>query len=108
MPNSPSAKKRLRQSVDRRARNRVVRTTIRNHIKKVRTAIAAGDTYQVNYTFPLRATFEGDPWALFADLAAAQRAEYCAYVDLGRAHAERAGERYVPTYLNAPHTAGKH
>ena len=31
-----------------------------------------------------------------------------AYVDLGRAHAERAGERYVPTYLNAPHTAGKH
>jgi len=43
MPNSPSAKKRLRQSVDRRARNRVVRTTIRNHIKKVRTAIAAGD-----------------------------------------------------------------
>ena len=31
-----------------------------------------------------------------------------AYVDLGRAHAERAGERYVPTYLKAPHTAGKH
>ena len=43
MPNSPSAKKRLRQSIDRRARNRVVRTTIRNHIKKVRTAIAGGD-----------------------------------------------------------------
>ena len=43
MPNSPSAKKRLRQSVDRRARNRVVRTTIRNQIKKVRAAIAGGD-----------------------------------------------------------------
>jgi small subunit ribosomal protein S20 len=39
MPSSPSAKKRLRQSIDRRARNRVVRT----QIKKVRTAIAAGD-----------------------------------------------------------------
>ena len=43
MPNSPSAKKRLRQSIDRRARNRVVRSTIRTQIKKVRTAIAAGD-----------------------------------------------------------------
>ena len=53
-------------------------------IGRIKDAIAAGDTYQVNYTFPLRATFEGDPWALFADLAAAQRAEYCAYVDLGR------------------------
>ena len=53
-------------------------------IDRIKDAIAAGDTYQVNYTFPLRATFEGDPWALFADLTAAQRAEYCAYVDLGR------------------------
>ena len=43
MPNSPSAKKRLRQSIDRRARNRVVRSTLRTQIKKVRTAIAAGD-----------------------------------------------------------------
>lgn len=43
MPSSPSAKKRLRQSIDRRARNRVVRSTLRTQIKKVRTAIAAGD-----------------------------------------------------------------
>jgi small subunit ribosomal protein S20 len=43
MPNSPSAKKRLRQSLDRRARNRAVRTTIRNQIKKCRAAIAGGD-----------------------------------------------------------------
>ena len=43
MPNSPSAKKRLRQSIDRRGRNRMVRTSIRNQIKKVRTAIADGD-----------------------------------------------------------------
>ncbi len=53
-------------------------------ISRIKDAIAAGDTYQVNYTFPLRATFEGDPSALFADLTAAQRAEYCAYIDLGR------------------------
>ena len=53
-------------------------------IGRIKDAIAAGDTYQINYTFPLRATFEGDPWALFTNLAAAQRADYCAYVDMGR------------------------
>ena len=30
-----------------------------------------------------------------------------AYIDLGRAHADRVGERYVPTHLSAP-AAGKH
>ena len=53
-------------------------------IGRIKNAIAAGDTYQINYTFPLRALFEGDAWALFANLAAAQRADFCAYVDLGR------------------------
>ena len=43
MPNSASAKKRLRQSLDRRARNRTVRSSLRSQIKKVRTAIAGGD-----------------------------------------------------------------
>ena len=31
-----------------------------------------------------------------------------AYVDLGRAHADKAGERYVPTHLSAPAATGKH
>ncbi len=56
----------------------------RQALAGIKEAIAAGDTYQANYTFHLRTTFAGDPWALFADLAAAQRADYCAYVDLGR------------------------
>jgi small subunit ribosomal protein S20 len=43
MPNSPSAKKRLRQSLDRRARNRAQRSSLRSQIKKVRTTIAGGD-----------------------------------------------------------------
>jgi small subunit ribosomal protein S20 len=43
MPNSASAKKRLRQSLDRRARNRVARTTLRTQIKKCRATIAGGD-----------------------------------------------------------------
>ena len=40
VPNSSSAKKRLRQSVRRRGRNRAFRTALRNAIKKVRTAVA--------------------------------------------------------------------
>jgi small subunit ribosomal protein S20 len=43
MPNSVSAKKRLRQSLDRRARNRTVRSTVRSQIRKLRTTIAGGD-----------------------------------------------------------------
>jgi para-aminobenzoate synthetase/4-amino-4-deoxychorismate lyase len=35
----------------------------------------------VNYTFRLRTRFEGDPWALFGDLALAQQAQYAAFVD---------------------------
>lgn len=43
MPNSASAKKRLRQNDARRKANRSVRSTLRTQVKKVRTAIAAGD-----------------------------------------------------------------
>ncbi len=53
-------------------------------LKRIKAAIARGDTYQANFTFPLRADFAGDPRALFAALSAAQRAEYGAYLDLGR------------------------
>lgn len=43
MPNSVSAKKRLRQSLDRRARNRAARSALRTVIRKVRSTIATGD-----------------------------------------------------------------
>ncbi len=50
----------------------------------IRAQIAAGNTYQANFTFLLRAAFSGDPWALFATLSAAQAAPYAAYIDTGR------------------------
>ncbi|HEU4480038.1 MAG TPA: aminodeoxychorismate synthase component I [Pyrinomonadaceae bacterium] len=53
-------------------------------ILRIREFIAAGDTYQVNYTFPLVATFKGDPLSWFRRLCSAQGAAYCAYFDLGR------------------------
>jgi small subunit ribosomal protein S20 len=43
MPNSVSAKKRLRQSLDRRDHNRTLRSALRSQLRKLRTAITAGD-----------------------------------------------------------------
>jgi small subunit ribosomal protein S20 len=43
MPNSASAKKRLRQSQDRRLHNRAIKSALRTQIRKVRTAAQAGD-----------------------------------------------------------------
>jgi para-aminobenzoate synthetase/4-amino-4-deoxychorismate lyase len=51
---------------------------------RISERIAAGDTYQVNFTFPLEAPLEEEPAALFARLLAAQRPRHAAYVDLGR------------------------
>ena len=43
MPNHEDAKKRHRQSLERRARNRHYKKTVRSRVKDVRTAAAAGD-----------------------------------------------------------------
>ena len=43
MPTTKSAKKRLRQSLVRRTRNRSVKSTLKTHLRKVRDAVAAGD-----------------------------------------------------------------
>jgi small subunit ribosomal protein S20 len=40
MPNTSSAKKRMRQDAVRRARNRSTKANLRNQLKKVRTAIS--------------------------------------------------------------------
>ena len=65
----------LTPSVDRVAFDRAF-ADIRRHIGE-------GDTYQVNYTFDLRGRFSGDPFSLFAELAATQRGRYSAYIHTG-------------------------
>ncbi len=52
-------------------------------IDRIRNYIAAGDTYQVNYTFPMYADFCGSPYAWFRQLCDAQRADYCTYLNTG-------------------------
>ena len=43
MPHTKSAKKRHRQSLERRAKNRATISAIKSQVKKVRAAIAVGD-----------------------------------------------------------------
>jgi len=43
MPNTNSAKKRLRQNVVHRKRNRSIKSEIRSQLRKVRESLTAGD-----------------------------------------------------------------
>ena len=69
--NTPSLQHSISSSAFRRA------------IAAIRRKIAAGETYQVNYSFRLRAPFRGDFSALAAALLAEGRTSYGAYLDLG-------------------------
>jgi para-aminobenzoate synthetase / 4-amino-4-deoxychorismate lyase len=53
-------------------------------VARIRELIAAGETYQVNHTFRLRAGIAGDERGLYRDVALAQRGGFAAYVNLGR------------------------
>jgi small subunit ribosomal protein S20 len=51
-----SAKKRLRQSIERRAKNRAVKSAIKTQVRKVREAIMAGDLARADAEFRFAAT----------------------------------------------------
>ncbi len=53
-------------------------------IARIRADIAAGETYQVNYTMRLAAPFAGSDLELFKHLVRAQNCLYAAYADTGR------------------------
>jgi para-aminobenzoate synthetase / 4-amino-4-deoxychorismate lyase len=52
-------------------------------VAAIRSRIAAGDTYQVNYTFRLRAEINGDEGDLYRDLCLSQRGGYGAHLSGG-------------------------
>ncbi len=52
--------------------------------RDIKDYIRAGDTYQINYTFRLRAPFASDPWGLFVRMIQAQGYGYGAYVNTGK------------------------
>ena len=55
----------------------------RDRVERIREWIAAGDSYQVNLTFPLRAPFAGDARALYRRLCLAQRGDFHAHLEIG-------------------------
>jgi len=52
-------------------------------IEAIKNYIAAGDTYQVNFTDELRFEFSGTPAAMFTALQARQPVSYAAFLNLG-------------------------
>lgn len=56
----------------------------RRAIHSIKDYIESGDTYQINFTFPLRGTLIGDSFSCFRSIAESQGAAYSAYLDTGR------------------------
>ncbi len=62
----------------------ISREDYREAVRRIREHLLAGNTYQVNYTFRLRAAFAGEPWELFLRMAASQQGLYGAFLHAGR------------------------
>ncbi|MFP7478255.1 aminodeoxychorismate synthase component I [Terribacillus saccharophilus] len=59
----------------------ISKTAYEQAIQTIKNEIAAGNTYQTNYTMRLRTRFADDPAALFSQMQRAQRADYTAYLE---------------------------
>ena len=66
-------------------------------VRTIRRHIAEGDTYQVNYTFRLAASFAGSALGLYRDMSVSQRGAYGAFLDTGRFHVASAHRRSCST-----------
>lgn len=58
-------------------------STYQSGIEAIRSAIEEGNTYQVNYTTRLEASFAGDDFAFYNQLQRNQASSYSAYLNLG-------------------------
>ena len=52
-----------------------------NNIQKIKSYIAMGETYQVNYTMRLNASFAGNAHSFFCDLTHNQQVNYAAFIE---------------------------
>jgi para-aminobenzoate synthetase/4-amino-4-deoxychorismate lyase len=52
-----------------------------SNIKKIKTRLAAGDSYQVNFTFKLKFDFRGNPLALYQKLKTRQSTLHSAFIE---------------------------
>ena len=75
IPNSPFRISEWEPQIDRRE--------YRQAILSIRDFIERGDTYQINFTFPLRGYVGGNSFSCFRAIAESQGAAYSAYLDIG-------------------------
>lgn len=54
-----------------------------DRVERIRESIAAGDVYQVNFTYPLTAAAPAEPFAFWHGLAGSGHGGYGAYLDIG-------------------------
>jgi para-aminobenzoate synthetase/4-amino-4-deoxychorismate lyase len=59
------------------------RRRYRRALDSIKSYIERGDTYQVNFTFPLRGYVVGDSFNFFRVIAGSEGAAYSAYLDIG-------------------------
>jgi para-aminobenzoate synthetase / 4-amino-4-deoxychorismate lyase len=59
------------------------RKQYRQAIHSIRDCIERGETYQINFTFPLSGCVSGDSFSCFRTIAESQGAAYSAYLDIG-------------------------
>jgi para-aminobenzoate synthetase / 4-amino-4-deoxychorismate lyase len=62
----------------------VDRAAYSDAIRQIKREIESGNTYQINFTFSMRAAFDAEPRELFRRLQRAQAGAWAAYVDTGR------------------------
>lgn len=53
-------------------------------VRRIKSRLAAGDTYQVNFTYRLRTPFRADPYTLFLRLHRNQTPKYSTFIQTGR------------------------
>ncbi len=61
----------------------IARDTYLGKIDRIKDRLASGDSYQVNYTFTLRARYRGNPFAWFCDRVKKKPGAYTAFLDCG-------------------------
>jgi para-aminobenzoate synthetase/4-amino-4-deoxychorismate lyase len=61
----------------------ITRDQYREKLDKIRELIAAGETYQINFTYPVRFRLASSAWQLFVDLCRRHPVPYAAFVNTG-------------------------
>ncbi|WP_185983248.1 aminodeoxychorismate synthase component I [Aureimonas mangrovi] len=86
-PDDPRARRPFRPSSNEEprieaSRPRWSRTDYARRFERLHAHLRAGDCYQANLTFPIDARWQGDPLALFDDLARRQSVRHSALIEL--------------------------